>query len=113
MPTVSALQHQVGEWAIRKGWDAENIPEKLMLMVTELAEAMEEYRKGVAVTAVYYERNEENGAIKPEGIGVELADVVIRILQFCAWHRVPLEELIVEKMAYNETRPYKHGGKLA
>ena len=52
---------------------------------------------------IYYE---ENG--KPCGIPSELADVVIRIFDFCGGMNIDLEKIILEKMAYNETRPYKH-----
>ena len=41
---------------------------------SELSEALEEYRNGHAVTEIYY-----NGD-KPEGVPVELVDVVIRLL---------------------------------
>ena len=42
----------------------------------------------------------------------ELADVVIRILDFCEGQKIDLETIILEKMKYNESRPYKHGNKL-
>ena len=67
-------------------------------MHTELSEAFEEYRHGRGLNETYY----ENGT-KPCGIPSELADVVIRIFD--------LEKIILEKMEYNETRPYKHGDK--
>jgi NTP pyrophosphatase (non-canonical NTP hydrolase) len=43
----------------------------------------------------------------------ELADVVIRIADFCGAMGIDLERQIAAKMAYNETRSYRHGGKLA
>jgi len=43
----------------------------------------------------------------------ELADVVIRIADFCGSMGIDLEKQVVAKMAYNETRSYRHGGKLA
>ena len=49
---------------------------------------------------------------KPCGIPSELADVVIRILDFCESKNIDLESIIIEKMKYNESRPYKHGNKL-
>lgn len=48
---------------------------------------------------------------KPEGIPSELADVVIRIFDMCGYYGIDLETAIIEKMMYNKTRPYKHGGK--
>jgi NTP pyrophosphatase (non-canonical NTP hydrolase) len=41
----------------------------------------------------------------------ELADVCIRIFDLCGSMNLNLEKAIVEKMEYNKTRPYKHGGK--
>jgi NTP pyrophosphatase (non-canonical NTP hydrolase) len=80
-----------------------NVAEKLMLMVSELAEAMEEDRNGRPRGEVRY----VNG--KPEGFGVELADCVIRIGDLCGRLGIDLEGLIEVKMKYNSTRPRKHG----
>lgn len=49
--------------------------------------------------------------LKPEGIPSELADAVIRIFDMCGYYGIDLEKAIDEKMAYNKTRSYKHGGK--
>lgn len=46
---------------------------------------------------------------KPCGIPSELADVVIRVLHFCGKHKIDLETAVAEKMAYNDSRPFKHG----
>ena len=76
--------------------------EKLMLIVSELAEAAEELRKpGVADE---YEVNN-----KPEGLTVELADTIIRVCDFCGYHGLDLESAIKRKLAYNATREFKHG----
>jgi hypothetical protein len=48
---------------------------------------------------------------KPCGIPSEIADVIIRALHFSGKHGIDIERAIAEKMAYNETRPYKHGDK--
>ena len=52
---------------------------------------------------IYYEDGN-----KPCGIPSELADVVIRVLDFCGGKNIDLEKIILEKMEYNESRPYKH-----
>lgn len=93
-----------------KGWwegvddPSKEIPAKLMLMVSELAEALEEYRNGNMST--YYQ---DSG--KPEGFDIELADCVIRIFDLCGALGIDLEEAIHIKSAYNSTRPHRHGGK--
>lgn len=83
-----------------------NVPSKLMLIVSELSEALEEYRKNSGVPSYY---SGDNG--KPEGIGAELADVVIRVGDLAGILNFDLEENVRLKMAYNITRPFRHGGK--
>ena len=36
---------------------------------------------------------------------------IIRILDYLAEQDVDVDSVIQEKMKYNETRPYRHGGK--
>lgn len=103
------LQKQIYDQAKKSGfWDEgtklELIPEKICLMHSELSEALEEYRTvDFAVNEIY----EKHG--KPEGLPIELADCVIRILDFCQAYNIDLAEAIELKMKYNATRPYKHG----
>jgi len=106
---------------------------KMMLMVGELAEAHEELRKGHLVTETYYPARdlpaslvyeagpevarqlidaEDAGKLKkPEGVPSELADTVIRILDFCGAEGIDLAGIIAEKLAYNATRERLHGKK--
>ena len=44
-------------------------------------------------------------------VAEELADVVIRVADFCGWRCIDLESAIAEKMEKNRNRPYLHGGK--
>ena len=90
---------------------------KLMLIVSEVAEAQDELRKGHRADHTYYPtcaenaKHPEDGLHKPEGVPSELADVVIRVLDFCFTEGIDLETIIEEKLAYNATRAYKHGKK--
>jgi NTP pyrophosphatase (non-canonical NTP hydrolase) len=43
----------------------------------------------------------------------ELADIVIRVMDYAGGHGLPLAEVILEKMAYNAKRPMMHGDKKA
>lgn len=90
-----------------KGWwdNPRTMLECIALMHSELSEAVEELRKNTP-SATYWEET------KPEGWAVELADCVIRIMDVCEHNGVDLEHVIMTKMRYNETRPYKHGKKL-
>ena len=87
--------------AKNNGWweKPREVPEMLMLCVTELSEAMEEYRN-------------------PDGFNTflfteELADTIIRIFDMAGGLELDLPELILAKMEKNKTRPYRHGGKRA
>ena len=50
---------------------------------------------------------------KPQGIASELADVLIRLVDMADEHEIPLIQAVLDKHAYNQTRPYRHGGKKA
>ncbi len=74
-------------------WDKErNVGEALMLIVTELAEAMEAHRK----------QDQPN-------FKEELADVFIRLFDLCGGLGIDIEKEIVLKSEHNKNRPYKHG----
>lgn len=96
--------------AIRAESNGRMLMVRLMLIVTELAEAAEAYRdNGLAVSKMFY--LDEKG--KPEGIAAELADVAIRLGDLCGAHGIDLGKAVEVKMAYNKTRPMRHGGKAA
>ncbi len=104
--TIREIQQAVHETAVVHGWweAARPAGEVLMLLVTELSEAMEAYRKGNP------ESDKIPGFSKMEE---ELADVVIRLLDYAGSEEFDIEGALQAKIAYNETRPYRHGGKLA
>lgn len=105
--TLNELVKEAHSTASRKGWwDLEpNIPEKLALIHSEISEALEEFRGG-SMTPYRV-------GTKPEGFPVELADAIIRIADLCGYLQIDLEAVLTEKMAYNATRPFRHGGKKA
>ena len=80
------------------------LPESLMLIVCECAEAIEEDRGG---KPKYYER--EDG--KPMGMGPELADIVVRAGHTAVLHGIDLEDMVRRVQTFNRTRPHKHGKK--
>jgi len=88
---LAKLCHSI---AVEKGfWDEErNIGEALMLIVTELAEAMEAHRK------------QDDANFKEE-----LADTFIRLLDLCGGLNIDIENEIYQKSMRNKSRPYKHG----
>jgi len=98
--TIKNLVKTCYDNARRKGfWDAsDNIPEKVMLVVTELSEGVEAYRRGI-VTG------------KKDSFAEELADAVIRICDIAGHLNIDLEKEILDKIEYNRSRPYLHGKK--
>ena len=84
------------------------IATKLLLVVSEISEATEAYRKGL---------NDDKLIHRP-GIEVELADAVIRIMDLCGVLKLDLGGAIEEKRTYNSSRQdhkienrAKQGGK--
>lgn len=51
------------------------------------------------------------GLYKPEGVGSEAADVLIRLLDTCERTGIDLESEFERKTKYNATRGHRHGGK--
>lgn len=85
-----------------------NVGEMLMLVVSELSEAMEGHRKGL----------QDDHLLNRPMIEVELADAIIRIFDIAAGLGYDLGGAFVEKMRYNATRSdhqienrRKEGGK--
>jgi NTP pyrophosphatase (non-canonical NTP hydrolase) len=105
---INELVKEAHENAINHGWweKPKTFGELIALIHSEASEALEEYRNHKNPTETYYNDND-----KPEGIPSELADIVIRVFDMCGYYGIDLERSIKEKMEYNKSRPYKHGGK--
>lgn len=112
---IEELMREAHETAKSKGWCDDqskyNFGQSIALMHSELSEALEEYRTGGLEKGIYTSICDNGKGAKPEGIAVEFADVIIRIFDVCAHHKLPLAAALCAKMKFNETRPYRHGGK--
>jgi len=99
----SIMQYAFYELATEKGfWESNNAGEKIALMHSELSEALETLRKG----------NPESMKIPGfSHLEEELADCVIRIMDFAGYHGLDLAEAIIAKFEHNACRPHKHGKK--
>ena len=80
-------------------WESANTGEKIALMHSELSEALEADRKDLMSDHI-------EGFT---GVEEELADVIVRVLDFAAQHNLRLTEALIAKMRFNLSRPFKHG----
>lgn len=114
--TIAWLTQRAHDNACAKGfWDGtspggrwENpgtVPTQLALIHSEVSEALEAWREN--------DRGSTRPDGKPDGFITELADAVIRCFDTAGALGMDLETAVLKKMAFNETRPHRHGGKRA
>lgn len=90
----------LSSWNSQQGfWESENVGEKIALMHSELSEALEADRKDLPSDHI-------EGF---SGVEEELADCMIRILDFAGHFDLRLAEAFAAKVKFNLERPYKHG----
>lgn len=132
---IAELQQQVHALAVSKGWwddsidpdwgtrgepDHDRIAVALALVHSEVSEALEEVRGdnlgtywmvGRSDATRFDDRDEAPAGAKPEGLPIELADVIIRVLDLAGALGIDMEQAIADKAAYNATRTHRHGGR--
>lgn len=131
--SLNELAQEIHQTAVDHGWweKEPSFGETVALCHAELSEALEEYRS--KRPALWYECHDpvlkyemgvcqpeclysqisdcEGKGHKPEGVAVEMADCLIRILDWFGHTGLDADAIVRTKMAYNKTRPYRHGGK--
>ncbi len=112
--TLNELSRAAHSAAVAKGFyeRERGFPELAMLVVTEIAEAVEA------------DRNNEWTPCSPPCDGLEpdtfetlykdtvedeIADIFIRLFDLCGFYGIDIDGHVAAKMAYNATRPPKHG----
>lgn len=124
---LNDLAKEIHQTAVEHGWwdDERSFGEVIALCHSELSEALEEYRNGEPMvycvdkcdccdpeTCAECLANEMTPPTKPEGVAIELADTIIRILDYCGHAGIDIENAMRIKCEYNKTRPWRHGGKV-
>lgn len=108
--TIKEWQTYIHGYAKSKGWwplEGRSRGEIYANIFSEIAEAWEFWRDS-SKPPVFVDSSG-----KPDGEAIELADCIIRILDYAEQQGWDMEELIKKKMEYNQERPFRHGGKRA
>jgi len=102
-----------------RGFDAagENIGQSLMLVVSELGEALEAHRKGrYADIDAFEAKMKINAGFCPaftshikDTFEDEIIDSLIRLFDLCGALNIDIERYMPLKLEFNSTRPYRHG----
>jgi len=128
---LNQLSKLVHEGAVSKGFysgeagEMNNlVPVGLMNITTEATEALEAHKKGFWVE--HFRKEKYNKLIDQSDIAganeyfaeeidhtvdVEIADIMIRCLDFCGTHGIDIDFCIEAKMRKNKKRPALHGNK--
>lgn len=118
--SLNRLASSIGTTNFDKGWrdrwalvqddtegQVDHVLSKLALVTSEVAEAIEEVRTCGSLSWMLLAEVDDDG--KPTGLATELADILIRTLDIADMLRLDIEGAVARKLAYNETRPAKHG----
>jgi NTP pyrophosphatase (non-canonical NTP hydrolase) len=114
MKTIDEMQAEVYENNHAHGWFEEErtVGDDIAHLHGEVSEMWEAFRVTGLSDATGASLGDQSAPAKPEGFGSEVADVFIRLLDTCERRGIDLLAEYERKMAYNRTRPYKHGKNL-
>jgi NTP pyrophosphatase (non-canonical NTP hydrolase) len=120
MKSLAVMTEEVYENTVAKGWyeTSRTFGDDVALGHSEWSEMLEAYRDYGMEDASFQacaskgdHTSDEDHICKPEGIGSEAADVLIRLMDTCRRYDINLEFEYERKMAFNRTRPHRHGGR--
>lgn len=110
MKSLAKMTTEIAVVNTEKGWydEPRTFGEDIALLHSEASEMLEAFRTGAPVIDIWY----SHAGRKPEGVSVEAADLLIRLLDVCHRYGINLYDAYELKMKYNRTRDYRHGGKV-
>ena len=99
---IHGLVQEAHQTAREHGWwkRNRNIAETLFKITMEVAEAGQALENGIPP---------DKHLSDYDAFTVELADIVIRVFDLAGANDLKLGQAIVDKMEFNQTRPYRHG----
>ena len=117
--TLNKMAYEIHADAVNRGFydEEREIGTLLMLIVSELSEALEADMNGHHVQANdLASYSEEELSLKfselvKDSFEDEIADAIIRLLDLVGYLGIDIDTHIKMKMAYNRSRAYKHGKK--
>lgn len=116
---LADAQERVYEVNVANGWfdDDRTFGDDIALLHSEVSEMLEAYREGGLEDQTRGSVPTGDGTLvrldnpKPEGVGSEAADVLVRLLDTCKRRKIDLAWEFERKLEFNKSRGYKHGGK--
>jgi NTP pyrophosphatase (non-canonical NTP hydrolase) len=120
LASLNGLRDLCFRIAVSKGWhdkhdkhDPQTFPTLLCLVHSEVSEALEAYRLGERPSTVPLAPQPAGPfLVMPSGIPSELADILIRVMDICGLYGIDIDRAVKDKLQYNESRGYRHGGKV-
>jgi NTP pyrophosphatase (non-canonical NTP hydrolase) len=108
------MQEEVRKVNEANGWfdSSRTFGDDIALLHSEVSEAFEAFRlHGDCRDLTDSVTPGDLSQRKPEGVGSELADVLVRLLDTCERYGIDLEWEFNRKILYNATRGYRHGNR--